>query len=660
MGTNVSDPGYWQLNAEQTGPFLDNGDCAVIACPGSGKTRLMMAKMVRLIEEFGVESVMAVTFTKAGTQEMRQRLTKFLGREKSKKAQIGTFHAFAYRQFKETLGGKKLEILREDAEQAVILRSRDRLGLSLDNETAIQMVYRIKRSLAERSEEHHQSAEETQGFDLFDDYRRSLLGMGAIDQDGLMPEVLRRYRMRGKGSLRPFDVQFVLADEYQDSDINQVRWLLAHAKAGAKITVVGDDDQSIYGFRNSLGVSGYRMLRDDLGEKSIRLYRLQTNYRCANGVVRAAGEVIEKNQDRVAKAFVAFQEETGVVRKRIYADRGEEAEAVVDYFERMGTEMAVLSRTKAWLAGVELVARSRGVPVKSVEKGSFLDQAHVRRVLLALSLGFNHENKVAFLEAAHAAGIYGKSLVRVEEKLRESGNHEDILDIIYRRDFLFGLEKDAATLFREFRTVVGNWCSACELCGDFVGENEEKMAAAIFRYGESFVDFVKNNDRRDDIRFLCEIIAKKMRGTIQERIEALMKAEKKDDGEPGLQLMTMHGSKGLEFPAVWIIGCSEGHLPKLEEGDDVEEERRLFYVAMTRAEKHLTVSAVRKLRNGREKNWEESRFLTEFTGDDDEILTEKPEGTLVDMGTGENDGRDEESASGEIGAKIVDAKSSYG
>lgn len=602
---------YWNLNEEQSLPFLHNGHCAVVACPGSGKTRLLIAKMVRLIGMAGVENVMAVTFTKASAKEMRKRLAAVLGSSVARKAKVETFHKFAYEQIRDQFSGKKPKFLNEAEEAEIILRSRDRMNIIMSDEEAISAVHLWKRATS-YPEIEPGDAEKAAQWDLYQDYRRTLMGMMAIDMDSMISEVVRRYRSKGPDKLEPNAVRYLLVDEYQDSDHIQVEWILDHVKQGTKVTVVGDDDQSIYRFRQALGVTAYRLLANRIGEDQIRLFRLQTNYRCAREVVRGAGELIEKNQQRIPKAFVAFQKEPGNVQKLTFGDRTDEAEAVIDHFLKQGRSMAVLSRTRAWLAGVELVARSREVPVISVENGSFLDQAHVRRALAGFQHGIDPDNRVCLFEAIAGLGLKGKPLRLLEEKFRRLPQKESVMDAIYHRTFFDDFDRDSTTALRDARKVLGEWSGLCEEYGSWDEGFAEKMQKGVQRLGEHYVEANRNNERRDDIRLLSEIIGKRMKGSIQDRIEALLGKKDKKDGAPGLELMTMHGSKGLEFPEVWIVGCSDGHVPKLDEETDIEEERRLLYVAMTRAEKGLTLSAVVRKTTGRDKNWEASRFFSEF------------------------------------------------
>lgn len=610
------DPVWWGLNEEQTRPFACREHSAVIACPGSGKTRLMIAKMLALIEEHGIEQVMAVTFTRASAQEMRSRLAKHLGTTLGKKALVGTFHAFAYQQLRGDDRKKKFHFLKPLEEEEIILRSRDRLHIYLDDEKAIHAVHLLKRSLTYPSLESMDS-EQAMSWELYQDYRKTLVGMNALDTDSMIAEVVRRYNDHSGELWAPYPVQNLLVDEYQDSDMAQVEWVIAHARQGTKITVVGDDDQSIYGFRNALGISAYRKLAESLSEKNVKLFRLQTNYRCAKSIVANAGDVISNNQNRVPKKFVAYQEEDGVVEKRIFADRLDESEAVCNAFLEQQEEMAVLSRTKAWLASVELIAKSKGIDVSSVETGSFLEQKHVQRGLAAIRFGVENQNRVTLIEAMSGLGVPKKGIQKLEEKLRDLSTNESVMDRIYERRFFDDFDLDSATLIKEARKILGDWCFTCEEYGAWEKDDNEEMQNGIGYLVEKLLDHSKNNERREDLAILGNVIASRLRGSIKDRVDALINKSEKKSG-PGLQLMTMHGSKGLEFPFVWIVGCSEGHVPKLDETGNLEEERRLFYVAMTRAKKRLVVSGINDPRTTKRGSLKPSRFLKEFLAEQED------------------------------------------
>ena len=617
---------WWGLNPEQERPFRDDYHTAVIACPGSGKTRMMVAKMARLIRKYGINQVMAVTFTTAAVAEMKERLGQAFGSAVGKQSQIGTFHKMAYRQIV-AHRGRGLQVIKEFERRDIALRIRDRLASPMDNDTVMEVIDRYNRVLELHAPDPKLEPDAFHQFQVFQEYKKTVNGLGMIDMDDMVVECVRGYR---SGDLKPYPLKALLVDEFQDSDTNQIEWLLAHAEKGTILTVVGDDDQSIYGFRHAMGVRAYARIRDRI-TPCPHLYKLQVNYRSVSQVLEPARRLVEHNQVRVSKMLQTHREPLGTFNIYGFSSILEEAQAIVKYFQVVGQEMAVLTRTKAWMPATEMEARANGCRVKMVEGGSFLEIGYVARVYSALRFGAFPDEKMSFLNAATAAGVHKSGLDKIEEHILAGvDGDETLLDILYRKDITDGLRKEDITAFKEVRSTLAGWVAYCAEQGSPVNPEEEAaLDERIKTLCNWFAGFQNKIEKRTNIQLLGDILGGRIRGSIQHRLQVLdtptdKKSENGEDAqdsltveEPGISILTMHSSKGLEFPVVWVAGCSDGQIPHYECMNDleqIEEERRLLYVAMTRARDHLVLSAVEAPETPRAAALEVSRFVGEIEG----------------------------------------------
>jgi superfamily I DNA/RNA helicase len=589
---------HWGLNAEQTAAFHDDGDTVVIACPGSGKTRLSIAKAVKYVLLHGTDSVLMVTFSKQAANEMRKRLAARVGDAMAKKVKIGTYHGLGHEllraHYKAT--GRKYSVVSDSQSYAMMFRARDKIAKNIPNDEVIAGIARIKATFL--TDEEVVSRNDPISF-IFFEYQRMLASFNAKDFADLVRESTRLFM---SGEMKPFAVRNLLADEFQDSDRMQYQWLLAHSTAGAKLHSVGDDDQSIYGFRNALGHLALRGLAEDIGAS---VHYLSTNYRCGRDIVLVADQVISENLGRIKKDFKVGSQLAGKVMLAAYHDAAAEAEAVIQQFEALvdsreivpdTNEFAVMHRTNFGLDYLDMAAVGCKYTVIREGKSSFIDRPHVSQALAALRLGIEPRNRLGWFGAVELAGMSPDGVNRFVDYIQKLPDRADMEDAMYAREWIDGLGRQDKTLFGLFRNVLMDWTEAV-IALQAEGGPDEDCAKPVLVACEKLGELSPNRNHRKDIAFLGRILANRLKGSLANRLLRVSQKSNEALGEDGpthgpvLKLMTLHSGKGLEFDAAWLIGVSDGSLPIAD--SDLEEERRLFYVGITRAKAKLHISYVK-------------------------------------------------------------------
>lgn len=441
---------------------------------------------------------------------------------------------------------------------------------------------------------------------MFVAYQQAMADHGAMDVDDLMLDCLRGYR---SGMLQPLPVRYLLVDEFQDADAIQFDWLREYAKRGTTIQAVADDDQSIYGFRAGLGYEGLQRFACEL---NARLCFLDTNYRCAPGIVEVADRLIRGNRARMTKTLRSGAQVRATVAVRACHSTFEEADAIAERYTSVSGNaktMAVLARANHWLDPIELVAISHGLAVCRSGGQRFLTRPHVAQVLGAIRFGLDPRERLALVSSLPACGLSVAATAAIETRLTARDRGGNLVDALYDSTLLAGLERGDATLLREFRQVLAEWAERCGSARAGAGGAVEcKINLALRELLRHFMERSRNDWQRQDALTLSRVLTERLTGPLQQRLRTLeqwarrAKREARND-RPALALMSAHAAKGLEFDAVWVAGRNQRVFPY--EGCEVEEERRLFYVALTRARSDLTLSYVM------EKEREPSRFLAE-------------------------------------------------
>ena len=636
------------------------GPILVLAGAGSGKTRVLTTRIAHLIHEHGVDpgSILAVTFTNKAAGEMRERVRQLLGREPAG-MWIGTFHSIGARLLRrhaEMLGwSSSFSIYDADASLAEIKRTMDRLRISVKKwhpKAVRSAISDAKNRLIDPVEYERLAADAFSRVvaDVFPAYQAALKEQNAFDFDDLLvkpvelfrrvPALLARYRER---------FHFVLVDEYQDTNHAQdvLIDLLARGRSGAEaaggepdrdgpanLMVVGDDDQSIYGWR---GADVSNILEFDARYPGARMIRLERNYRSTQRILEAANAVIAENVRRKGKTLRTEAADGERLTLVDCSDERDEANWIAseielrlaDDPELSARDFVLLYRTNAQSRELERALVERSLPYRIVGGTRFYERREIMDVLAYLRLVSNPRDAQAFERVVNypRRGIGAVNQERLAEWATSRG--ESLLDAArHARDSDTITAAAAASLERFAASIDAFRARAAE---QGAGELVEHLVAdvgiltALLEEGPEGEDRAENvreliagayefDDRLPGLRELEELPeeASALDLFLQE-VSLITDVDRHDPAANAVTLMTLHTAKGLEFPLVFISGLEDGLFPlarAYDEPAELEEERRLFYVGITRAERKVYLSHTRTRRRlGEVKACVPSSFL---------------------------------------------------
>jgi superfamily I DNA/RNA helicase len=552
-----------ELNSQQREVAQLRRHCVAIACPGAGKTKTIATKAALLLADPSAV-VGAVTFSKDAAVELRERILSLAGADAKRRLVAGTFHSLAFKQLTPP-GGRKRDIASDGDRMGLLARVIAELGLAWKPEEVVPVIERIKTDFG-RVEPGTADAE------LYHAYQDALARNGKIDFQDML-----RLSVAGmeSGEITPYRLTDLLVDEFQDTDPLQYRWVELHARGGTQVTVVGDDDQSIYGFRAALGVRGMESFASTFDAQRIVL---GSNYRCRSEILSAADRVIRHNVDRIPKALRAERGIGGSVTTSRLDDEYADAVAAIERLQPLlaaGRSCAILARTNRILDPIESVCRSHGVAYHRASGSSVLNRP--QGALMCNLLEIVEGSKRNGLDAV--LGYMGMSSSHLGALHRDMGTE---LKQRLKKDLVaLGIDEDTAKAYRNFMKRLAEWRTLCE---------RKFYSLALEGVLELMMTYAKGDQAVRAIRATYDVLAR-LNGTFAERIEFL----KRDNNKPvagALVLTTMHSSKGLEWDHVWITRAEEGVVPDEKSGES--EERRLFYVAMTRARDSLVIATIKK------------------------------------------------------------------
>ncbi|MBL8987552.1 MAG: UvrD-helicase domain-containing protein [Gemmatimonadetes bacterium] len=616
------------LNPEQREAALHvEGPMLVLAGAGSGKTRVLTTRIAMLIERHGVRAdrIFAVTFTNRAAGEMRERIGAMLDRPATG-LWIGTFHSLSARLLRreaEHLGfSREFTIYDEDDRLALIKRI-----LEQRNHSPKLFPPKLVQNIISGAKNRMQSADQLAASgteplievaaDVYRGLTTALKQQNAMDFDDLMLHPLTLFREHPERLAwyqRRFD--FVLVDEFQDTNKAQYQLVRLLGQHG-NVFVVGDDDQSIYAWRGA-EVRNMREFQSDFA--GCRLVRLEENYRSTQVVLDAANAAIAPNAGRIGKTLRTRRSGGEPVTLLGAADERDEAEWVArelgarrsagDY---TAGQMAVLYRTNAQSRAMEEAFRRAGIPYRIVGSVSFYDRREVKDLLAYLRLIVNPADDEAFLRAIGVPkrGIGDTSVALLREAA--IAWQKPLLETAAVGDRISGLRPNVREAFRRFGDLIAG-------LRDRVGARPpaEVLEAVIEALGYERVlhdEGPEGKDRWDNVRELVAAAAgwsevvtdDEEPATPLQRFLAeaalLSNHDTQEGDEAGVTLMTMHTAKGLEWPVVVVAGLEDGLFPlsrATESVEGLEEERRLFYVALTRAKDKLYLTHARSRRRGGE------------------------------------------------------------
>ena len=618
----------------------DGGPLLVLAGAGSGKTRVLTHRLAWLVETGRASSgeILAITFTNKAAEVMRGRVEHLLGHS-TRGMWVMTFHSSCARILRveaERIGYTRgYTIYDQSDSRRLIKQCLDELGVDPKRFTPAAIQRQISdaknrlRGPAEYSEMVGDYFERTVA-EVYELYEKSLLRMNAMDFDDLIgrtvtlferfPEVRERY---GK------TFRFVLVDEYQDTNHAQYRLLQLLVADHRNIAVVGDDAQSVYGFRGA-DIRNILDFKDDFPDATV--IKLEQNYRSTQTVLDAANAIISNNRDQMPKTLWTDLGEGDSIVLRTLDDEHSEARYVAGEIERLvdeglsRSEIAVFYRMNSQSRVLEDTLVRREIAYQVVGGTKFYDRAEVKDAVAYLTLLINGQDAVSFQRVANTPrrGLGQTSLSRVLTHAQTTG--VSIWEAAADPAAVPGLGKAAVKALGRFMETmeglrqrhqqgvpIGDLLDAVIHESGYVEwlENERTIEAAgrlenLEELVEVAREFDAAADAEDDSLDL-----------FLQQVSLVADADSRQDDESLVTLMTLHNAKGLEYPVVFIIGCEDGLFPhsrSIDEGT-LEEERRLCYVGITRAMRNLTMTSARQ-RNvfGAQTSGVPSRFLSELPG----------------------------------------------
>ncbi len=650
QATSLLDP----LNERQREAVLTTeGPLLVLAGAGTGKTRVITYRVAYLIEK-GVpgRAILAVTFTNKAAAVMKERIGDLLrssGLDASD-VWVSTFHSFCARLLRREAAHASLPrdfaIYDDDDQTAAIKRTLMQLDLPAEDYPPRSMRAQISHAKnhgitpdeMEASAEIARDEERKEVAKVFRAYNEMLRKASALDFDDLLlraVELLQQNAsVRAAWSSR---FQYLMVDEFQDTNAAQVELVRLLAGARKNVCVVGDEDQSIYSWRGARAGNLKRFTSDFPEAKIIRL---EKNYRSTQKILDAATAVVRNNSDRLEKTLEATLGSGEGLRFFEAQDSSAEAEFVSGEISSLirndpDARVAVLYRTGAQSRSFEEVLRRLGTRYRVVGGFSFYERAEVRHALAYVRLLLHPEDDVALLRVLNVPprGIGAATVATLETSARESG--KSLWEVIRAGEFATG--KKLSKAFNSFRELLERLREEC------AGLPPAQLIERVLERS-GYLDWVEQQDnlehtsRAENLRELSNAMAEatEQGQTLEDVLDAAALVADSDEYDPTIpvSLMTLHSAKGLEFDAVFLAGLEEGLLPHTRSGSslsEIEEERRLFYVGMTRAKQSLVISrAIYRRSYGEERLRAStpSRFLAEIPAD----LIEAASGSLAEPG----------------------------
>lgn len=626
-----------------------NGPLMIVAGAGSGKTKVLTTRIAHLMHH-GVDAfnILALTFTNKAAAEMKERIEKILGNTEARNLYIGTFHSVFARILRAEANklGYPNNFTIYDTDDAKSVLKGIITGMNLDDKHykpayVYNRISAAKNSLIDAytyKQDHHIQQEDARSNrplmgDIYEQYATKCFRNGAMDFDDLLfkmyellvrfPEVLAKYQHR---------FQYILIDEYQDTNLAQYQIIKMLGAVHENICVVGDDAQSIYSFRGAT-VQNILQFQDDY--EDVKIVKLEQNYRSTQSILNVANQIISNNKNQIPKNLWTDNsagEKITLVRTLTDNDEGR---FVADQITEMklrnhyaNKDFAILYRTNAQSRSFEESLRRMNIPYKLYGGISFYQRKEVKDFLGYLRVIVNQQDEENIKRIINypARGIGKTSIERV---LIAANEHQKTFWEMLHHPEACGLKGAAASSLEQFTTMIKSFQIMLEKQNAYdvafaVGKHtglvqelyNDKSVEGLARYENvqellnSIKEFTETPDEEGELR-------DKSLGSYLQQITLLTDADNQnDEDQDTVKLMTIHAAKGLEFPCVFNVGLEENLFPSamsLYDRNDLEEERRLFYVAITRAKDRLWVTyANSRYRFGNLVQNEPSRFIEEI------------------------------------------------
>ena len=638
------------LNREQSEAVqTTKGALLILAGAGSGKTKVLTTRIAYMIEN-GVKpwNILAVTFTNKAAKEMKERIGNIIGEDKVKSMWVGTFHGICGRILREniekynTSTGKKLDknftIYDDSDTNQIITRIVKKLNLDekIYSSKLVKSIISNAKNKMQDADMLYKTARDYKGQKIaaiYEEYEKTLNANNAIDFDDMLMLSVRLLEQNEEVRQKYYDkFQHILVDEYQDTNLAQYKLvnllytnLIPDVPSERSLCVVGDVDQSIYSWR---GADFKIILNFQHDYKDVKLIKLEQNYRSTANILNAANAVIENNEQRVDKVLYSNLGEGEKLSYYVAADENDEANYIARIIKKSAygnyNQFAILYRTNNQSRALEEACMATGIPYKIYGGIKFYDRAEVKDILAYLKLINNTEDSQCLRRIINVPkrGIGDTTL----KNLSDFASQRDIslYDAIKISDECEYLNaktcaklKNFAQLIYRFSQVINSYSLK-----DFMSLLIEKIDYLSYLQN-TYSDPDEYNDHKGNLQELVNVAEEfqpedendKLSEFLQQ-VALVSDLDTMNEESNNVTLMTLHSAKGLEFPTVFIAGMDEGIFPSqrtLQTPSEIEEERRLMYVGITRAkEKLYLVSSKRRQTWGEYRYYNPSRFIEEI------------------------------------------------
>lgn len=650
------------LNNEQyEGATTIDGPLLILAGAGSGKTRVLTHRIAHMVEDIGIKpyNILAITFTNKAAREMKERVESLIGAE-AENMWISTFHSTCVRILRreiEKIGYRSNFTIYDSSDQKTLIKecmkALDINDKDIQEREILGKISRAKDKLQgpnSYKEENQYNFRENKIADVYVMYQKKLKENNAMDFDDLIvrtvdlfkknPDVLEFYQRKFK---------YIMVDEYQDTNKAQYELIRLLAQANKNICVVGDDDQCIYAWR---GADITNILDFEKDYPNAKVIKLEENYRSKDNILQAANSVIAHNSNRKSKALRTTQDAGEKIKiYRAYDDKAEcdfVAKTIADIKSKEGRkneDFAILYRTNAQSRLFEEAFRRRGIAYKIVGGTRFYDRKEIKDILAYLKAIVNPQDDVSVKRIINVPkrSIGDATVAKVQEF---ADNYDiNLYDALLEVRAIPTLSPRNCTSIEKFVNMMEEFAtkklelSVSQLI-EFILEDSGYMAS-LEKSGE-----IEDKSRIDNLKELVSDAVEFEKSEPEDKsLEAYLEKVslvqdtdqlEEEDGEGSVVLMTVHSAKGLEFPVVFMVGMENGLFPSqgdIEKESQMEEARRLCYVAITRAKEQLYITSAEMRRvYGRMASYSQSDFVQEIKASQKEYLNER-----VMKNVGDND-----------------------
>ena len=607
-----------ELNDKQYDAIVNTeGPCLVIAGAGSGKTKVLTHKIAYLIDEKNVKpwNILAITFTNKAANEMKDRVEKLVG-DIAKDMWIGTFHAICVRilrKFIDRLGFESSFVIFDTSDQKTmvkqIIKSQDLDDKIFSDKSVLYEISNAKNEMldpAAYAVRANGDFRKEKIADIYRIYQKRLKENNAIDFDDIInftiqilmdnPDILEYYTEK---------FRYVLVDEYQDTNKAQFTLVTLLASKYGNITVVGDNDQGIYSFR---GADISNILNFEKDFPGTKIIKLEQNYRCTQNILNAANAVIKNNETKYEKKLWTKNEEGNLPKVYRGNDEYDEANYVVNQIEHLKlsehynySDFAVLYRMNSQSRSIEDILRREDVPYKIVGGLKFYERKEIKDIIAYLRLIQNTADNLSLTRIINEPkrGVGKTSLDNIESIATSNGI--SMFEVIKRADE-FGLSRVFSNT-REFISTIEELRQEKDntKVSELIKKTLQLTGYTASLENENTVEAENRIENLDEfLTVAIEFEEESAESSLSEFLEGITLSSDLDsveDTDNSVTLMTLHSAKGLEFPVVFLVGMEEGIFPgykSIGEPKELEEERRLCYVGITRAKQQLFMTCAKQ------------------------------------------------------------------